>query len=182
MIRHDLGWFTTEEGEALLNKSATWPLEQPTVIVWDKPHKVPRLTCWFTDGDSGYQYSGQVAKPHRWPPEIFAIKTRIEDELGTKLQHCLVNFYRSCDHTVGWHSDDDHIFGPNPTIASLSCGATRKFKMRHKSDRSQKLEFELSHGDLLVFTDDYVLDWQHTIPRTAKAVGARLNLTFRSGK
>ena len=35
---------------------------------------------------------------------------------------------------MGFHSDDERELGPEPTIASLTFGATRTFVMKHKKD------------------------------------------------
>jgi alkylated DNA repair dioxygenase AlkB len=37
----------------------------------------------------------------------------------------------------------------------------------------------LHHGSLLVMRGDTQANWQHALPRTAKLVGLRINLTFR---
>ena len=87
MINHKPAWLTDFESELLMRTSQTWPFDQPEVVVWEKRHKIPRLTCWFTDTGEGYRYSGQVAAPHQWAPEVLVVKTRLEAELGTKFKH-----------------------------------------------------------------------------------------------
>lgn len=152
-------------------------------MVYEKQHALPRLTAFFSDGPDAYVYSGQATEANYWPDPFLELKFKIENQFGLLLQHCLANYYRDGQDCVGWHRDSEIIFGQNPIIASLTCGATRKFKIRErKRDGAQKLEYNLGHGDLLIFTNEHVTDWEHCVPRTAKSVGPRLNLTFRSGK
>lgn len=181
MIRHLPGWLDSAIATEILNSCLSWPLAEREVIVWERVCKLPRLTCFFSETGEGYRYSGQETPASPWPQEVLSLKRGVEQVAQTSLQHCLVNYYRTGNDCVGWHKDDESIFGPNPVIASVSLGATRKFKMRSKSTK-EKQDFDLAHGDLLIFDGEHVLSWEHSIGRTTKPVGARLNLTFRSGK
>jgi alkylated DNA repair dioxygenase AlkB len=64
-------------------------------------------------------------------------------------------------------------------IASVSLGATRRFVLKHRSEPERKLALELPHGSLLVMRGDTQRHYRHALPRTAKPVGERINLTFR---
>jgi alkylated DNA repair dioxygenase AlkB len=81
---------------------------------------------------------------------------------------------------MGWHSDDEPVLGPNPSIASLSLGATRRFKLRHKSAADiAPLTLELHNGSLLLMAGPTQHHWQHSVPRSARINQPRINLTFR---
>jgi alkylated DNA repair dioxygenase AlkB len=80
---------------------------------------------------------------------------------------------------VAWHSDDEPELGQNPVIGSVSFGATRRFCLRHKLDRSLKRELALTHGSVLLMRGLTQQFWQHQIPKTNKLVEPRINLTFR---
>ena len=71
--------------------------------------------------------------------------------------------------------------GINPVIASVSLGAERKFKFRHKKYKENQLKHEiiLQNGSLLLMSGPTQHHWLHEIPRTAKLIGPRINLTFR---
>ena len=83
---------------------------------------------------------------------------------------------------MGWHSDDEPELGPEPVIASLSLGATRTFRMRHRS-RSDlpPIDVDLESGSLLWMSGGTQASWQHSLPaRTGRNdPGERINLTFR---
>jgi alkylated DNA repair dioxygenase AlkB len=80
---------------------------------------------------------------------------------------------------MGWHSDDEPELGAQPVIASLSLGATRRFVLKHRSDPPRKFALELPHGSLLLMRGATQANYRHALPRTAKPVGPRVNLTFR---
>ena len=44
---------------------------------------------------------------------------------------------------------------------------------------ARKATIELQHGSLLLMAGDTQTEWKHALPRTAKPVPARINLTFR---
>ena len=82
--------------------------------------------------------------------------------------------------TMGWHRDNERILGKHPTIASLSFGATRIFRMRHFRDSNLKISIPLSHGSLLIMAGKTQDCWSHCLPKTTKVLDARINITFRN--
>jgi alkylated DNA repair dioxygenase AlkB len=63
-------------------------------------------------------------------------------------------------------------------IASLSFGDDRRFVLRC-AESQEKTEVLLGGGDLLVMRGTTQSEFQHAVIKTAKAVGKRVNLTFR---
>ena len=93
----------------------------------------------------------------------------------------LLNLYEYGQHSNGWHADDEKELGQNPTIISISFGAVRKFKIKHKTI-PEKYDIMLENGSLLVMEGAFQHYWKHTLPKTAQKVGPRINLTFRTLK
>jgi alkylated DNA repair dioxygenase AlkB len=79
---------------------------------------------------------------------------------------------------MGWHADDEPELGRDPAIASFSLGATRRFRLRHRR-RKQVGDLELEHGSLLSMAGPTQHHYVHAVPKTARPVGERINLTFR---
>jgi len=179
MIDHRTDFLSRFGADCAFKVFQTLPFTQREVVVWEKQHKLPRLTCFFDDRGTGYRYSGQETPSEEWTQELLEMREMVENTAGGKFGACLANLYRDGNDTVGWHRDNDHIFGTRMVIASVSLGAERKFRLRHRTTK-EKLDFVLGHGDLLIFSDEHVRDWDHCVPRTAKPVGPRINLTFRS--
>jgi alkylated DNA repair dioxygenase AlkB len=61
----------------------------------------------------------------------------------------------------------------------LSLGAPRKFVLKSRCPDGDKLEVQLTHGSLLVMRGDTQRNYKHSLPRTKKSSGERINLTFR---
>ncbi len=110
---------------------------------------------------------------------LAALRDRLRKELGVPFNSVLANLYRDGRDAMGWHSDDEPELGAEPVIASLSLGAARRFVLRRRDDHAVKQTLVLAPGSLLVMRGACQRDWQHALPRTAKPVGPRLNLTFR---
>lgn len=79
---------------------------------------------------------------------------------------------------MGCHADDEKELGINPTIASLSLGEERLFKLHHKKSK-QTLNIHLQQGDFLVMGGTCQQYWSHSVPKTKALKKPRINLTFR---
>ena len=157
-----------------LHRAVAW--EQRSVTVFGRIYPQPRLTCWY--GEVPYVYSGLRWEALPMPPLIDRLRQRVEAMIGEGFNSCLCNRYRDGSDSVGWHADDEPLFGGDPVVASLSFGAPRTFKLR-RNDRTAEREFVLHHGSLLVMGRGIQREWQHTLPKTRKPCGERINLTFR---
>jgi alkylated DNA repair dioxygenase AlkB len=92
----------------------------------------------------------------------------------------LLNLYRDGRNSMGWHADDEPELGPEPAIASLSLGATRRFRLRPRPGLVHPpFSLELASGSLLLMRGATQRHWQHALPKTTRSLGPRLNLTFR---
>ncbi len=163
---------------ALLESMPGW--QQDQIRVFGKIHSLPRLHRWFATSNERYRWSGIEMRPEPFPGDLASVLRRLEDESGVRFNTALANFYRSGKDTVSWHSDDEPDLGPEPVIASLSLGATRRFLLRRKKDHTIRASFDLTHGSLLWMSGSTQALWEHCLPKTAQSVGSRVNLTFRS--
>jgi alkylated DNA repair dioxygenase AlkB len=80
---------------------------------------------------------------------------------------------------MGWHADDEPELGPEPLIASLNLGATRRFRIRPRGG-GPSVGVDLESGSLLLMSGRSQADYQHAVPKTRRPVGLRINLTFRN--
>jgi alkylated DNA repair dioxygenase AlkB len=153
------------------------PWRQETIRMFGKLVPVPRLTAWF--GDGAYTYSGIRHTPAPLPPVIAGLRAEVEGLAGVRFNSVLANRYRDGSDSVAWHADDESELGAEPTIASLSLGAPRRFSIRHNAS-GKRWDVILRHGDVLVMSGRSQADYQHAIPKTRRPVGERTNLTFRT--
>ena len=80
---------------------------------------------------------------------------------------------------MGWHSDDESELGASPHIAALSLGAPRRFLMRRRDQRDERLELSLGNASLLLMCAPTQQHWQHSLPKTRRPTAERISLTFR---
>ena len=173
--------FDPKEQSLLMNAlQEEIPWKQEHIKLFGKTHPTPRLTAWHGDTHCVYKYSGVVNQPFPWTPSLLIIKTRIESlSNGTTFNCVLLNFYRDGSDKMGWHSDDEKELGPNPSIASVSFGATRRFDFKHKTEANNKFSIHLESGSLLLMQGDMQHHWLHQIPAQKRIQEPRINLTFR---
>ena len=158
------------------NLRSTLPWQQERITMFGRSLLQPRLQAWH--GDVAYTYSGLTMSPHPWTPDLNELKARCEAIANVQFNSVLANLYRHGQDSMGWHQDNEPELGRNPVIASVNLGETRRFLLRNLHCKTQ-LEYELSHGALLIMAGELQHHWKHAVPKTAKPKGERINLTFR---
>lgn len=157
-------WLTTE---------VVWQNE--AIYMFGKRLNVPRQVAWFGDAGLNYRYSGHAHLAEGWPQALLGLRQEIRRRLGFSVNFVLLNRYRNGADYMGWHKDDEpSLLGP---VVSVSIGATRRFRLEEPSANQHKVKhtYELGDGSLLV----HPRHWRHTLPKTAKPIGERFNLSFR---
>ncbi|MBD2136312.1 alpha-ketoglutarate-dependent dioxygenase AlkB [Anabaena sp. FACHB-1237] len=174
-------YFTQEESNIFYENLLTevnW--RQDKIKLYGKEMDIPRLTAWYGDDGKCYTYSRITMSPNPWIPGLISIKNKVEKVVDVCFNSVLINLYRHGQDSMAWHSDDEPELGRNPVIASVTFGGARKFKLRHKFNKGlDKVELVLNHGSLLIMQGTTQEYWQHQIPKTAKVISPRINLTFR---
>jgi len=149
--------------------------EEQRFTIYGRAMPMPRLVAMY--GPVGYRYSGIVHPPRRLAPRLEVIRRRVEAVTGRVFNSVLANLYRDGRDSVGWHRDSDYAHGGQPDIASVSFGATRRFELRNRA--GARAAEDLPSGSLLLIAGDAVARWWHRVPKMSRAVGPRVNLTFR---
>lgn len=155
-----------------------------TTVTWQAQRTrfgrpVPRLTAFYGEADRTYRYSGIVETPLAWTPALLTIKHQIEAVAGVGFNTVLLNLYRDQRDSVSWHSDDEDELGQDPVIASVSFGAERRFRLRHKLRQQPPVDLMLPHGSMLLMQGTTQHAWEHCVPKTKHPHGPRVNLTYR---
>ncbi len=161
----------------LLLDKVQW--QQDDITVFGKTYKQPRLTALYADNEKSYTYSNITMHPKVFTKELLELKNKVEEISKVEFTTCLLNLYRDGNDSNGWHTDNEPELGTNPIIASVSLGAERLFKLKHRYDSNLKKDLLLQNGSLLVMKGETQHKWLHQIPKTKKTVGKRINLTFR---
>ena len=179
-VGFDPQWLPRPQADALLaGLLEAVPWEVHRIRLFGRDVDSPRLSCWIGDPQARYRYSGTLFEPRPWPACLLPLRERLSRELGVAFNSVLVNRYRDGRDAMGWHRDDEPELGPQPVIASVSLGAPRRFSLKGVDAGAVRLSLELPHGSVLVMRGNTQSRYRHALPRTAKAVGERINLTFR---
>jgi len=160
-----------------LRHSLVW--QQKPILIFGREVMQPRLTAWYGDPGCSYVYSGKRNEPLPWTPLLTELRDAVQSVTGARFNSVLANCYRNGQDSMGWHSDDESELGPDPVIASLSFGGTRRFCFQHRKNKAQKLALLLQDGDLLLMAGATQANYRHALPKTVKPVAERLNFTFR---
>lgn len=152
-----------------LLRFANW--KQEPFVIYEKEIMYPRLIAWYPNLDKYSKSTNEVMNI------LLQIKTQVENISGKSFDSALINQYRNGKDGVAWHRDKE--LGKYPLIASVSFGATRSFQLKHYQDQDLKAKLNLAHGDFLLMKESMQHYWLHSIRKTAKPVGIRINITFR---
>lgn len=173
-------FFSMKEADGffkVLQDRLAW--HQEPIWMFGKQVLQPRLTALYGDPKVPYGYSGIAMEASPFTEELVLIKNHLQAFTQQEFTHVLCNYYRDGQDSMGWHRDNEPVLGKNPTIASLTFGATRSFQLRPYGKKEPKLSLELSHGSLLLMGGESQHFWEHQLPKTKKVLAPRINLTFR---
>lgn len=175
------GSFCPEASDRYLQTLLTAiPWKQDFLIFGGRKVAVPRLQAWYGDQHTHYGYSGLKLQPRSWTPLLLDLKTKVEKISGTSFNSVLINYYRNGLDSVAWHSDNEKELGQNPLVASLSFGASRRFELKHKTNKAiPTIHCELHRGSLLIMGSGLQQHWLHRLPKQKEIQLPRINLTFR---
>jgi alkylated DNA repair dioxygenase AlkB len=166
-VEHVPGWVTGAETlfETIVEHA---PWEHRTVRMYDRMVDEPRLTAWYG------QALADANAPSIFHDMLAALSRRYErgfDSVGAAL-------YRDGRDSVAWHGDRVDPNLVEPVVAIVSLGSARTLRMRARWRRGDTIPFPLLPGDLFVMGGTTQADWQHAVPKVARA-GARVSVQFR---
>lgn len=164
-----------------LKNELSWKPDE--VRLFGKTHITKRKVVWMGEKGSSYTYSGATRYAEAWTEEVLRLKkicekTLAEHHIFTEFNSCLLNYYPSGQEGMGWHSDNESAMGKESIIASVSLGAERRFIFKHKKEGIKK-ELLLTSGQMIVMRGSTQEFWLHSLPKSVKVQGGRINLTFR---
>jgi alkylated DNA repair dioxygenase AlkB len=138
----------------------------------------PRLVAWVGDPGAAYTYSGRRNEPMPWTAPLSALRARLEAQTGQRFNSVLLNLYRDGSDSMGLHADREPELGPEPFIASLSLGTTRRFVLKRRCAPRERLVLPLGRGDLLLMGGTLQHHYRHGVPKEPAVSAPRINLTF----
>lgn len=156
------GWLRgPDEVFATLLRTASWTAT--TVLMYGALRPEPRLTARWTSGtEPGLLADLRSALCSRYLVDF--------DSVG-------VNLYRDGRDSVAWHRDRVRRRAAEPTVATITLGAGRRFLLRPLGG-GPSVSITPNAGDLLVMGGRAQHDWQHSVPKCADS-GPRMAITVR---
>jgi alkylated DNA repair dioxygenase AlkB len=152
--------------------------KQNEVTIFGKVYLTPRFESFHSLENRLYIYSGNKLSSNPFNSTLQNLLEKVEKATNSKFNCVLINLYRNGSDSNGWHADNEKELGPNPVIASLSFGETRRFDLRNNINK-EKYSIDLNSGDLLWMDERIQNHYKHQIAKTKKALEPRINLTFR---
>lgn len=185
-------WLSPDESRAsfaaLLDEV---PFAQRPIRIFGREVLQPRLVAWVGEPDAIYQYSGTTHLPLPFGPALRGLCDRVAIQADASFNSVLCNLYRDGRDAMGMHSDSEPELGPTPVIASLSLGASRRFRLRHRKGVGARgsahqpnkprasADLVLEDGSLLIMRGSVQQHYRHGVPRDPAVTRPRINLTFR---
>ncbi len=153
--------------------------QHDTAVMLGKLIVTKRKVAWYGEKPFSYTYSNTTKTALPWTTELLALKKIAETQSGELFNSCLLNLYHDGNEGMAWHSDAEKQLAPDGAIASVSLGAERIFKFRHKQTK-ETVSILLEHGSMLVMKGSTQRHWLHRLPPSVKIMKPRVNLTFRT--
>ena len=153
--------------------------EQRPIRIMGRTVMQPRLSAWVGDPGAAYTYSGVLNAPAPWSPALQELRAAVSAAACESFNSVLCNLYRDGADSMGFHADAERELGPEPVIASLSLGATRRFQVRHRRAAADRLDIDLHDGSLLIMRGELQQHYRHAVPKQRAISEPRINLTFR---
>jgi len=126
----------------------------------------PRLVSSFGRGEipPGFAVVGEMSEA-------------LSDRYGVRLDRITCNLYRDGKDSVAWHGDRIARDLAEATVAILSLGEPRPFRVRPKGGGTS-LGWAAGRGDLIVMGGSCQRTHDHSIPKVSRA-GPRIAVMFR---
>ena len=138
--------------------------------MYDKDVLEPRLVAaWSGDGLTAL------------PARLQEIRAAVSDRYGVDFDSVLVNLYRDGRDGVAWHGDTVRKTLPEAVVVTVGLGERRRFLLRPGTSGPPVVRLETGQGDLVVMGGRTQHEWQHTVPKAARA-GARMSITMRHSR
>ncbi|MEV0774404.1 alpha-ketoglutarate-dependent dioxygenase AlkB [Streptomyces sp. NPDC050433] len=158
-----------------LASAVPWRAERRQM--YERVVAVPRLLAFYGERGDGTREE----LPHPVLDEARdALSAHYADELREPFATAGLCYYRDGHDGVAWHGDRTGRGSREDTmVAILSVGAPRDLVLRPRGRPGSVVRKPLGHGDLIVMGGSCQRTWEHAVPKTARAVGARISIQFR---
>lgn len=134
--------------------------------MWDREIDDPRLMRWYrrSQGD-----------PH---PLLAEVRSLAESRYRRELGGVGLNYYRDGADSVAFHADRELRDPTDSIVVILVLGEQRPFLVR-PTGGGRSFDLAPTSGDLVVMGGRCQADFEHCVPKTARAIGPRISASWR---
>ncbi|AYV86106.1 MAG: alkylated DNA repair protein [Solivirus sp.] len=160
---------------------------EPEIFIFGRTMRQRRDVLFYSNESEGYKYSGQIMRSVPFSGQegefLLALMQRVNQSLGTNFNGILINRYQDGTKTIGAHSDDEKgLDANNSSVASISFGAARTFRIRDKHTKEIVVDVQTESGILILMSGNFQRSYTHEISQQKTIHNSRISLTFRSHK
>lgn len=153
---------------------------KPEIIVFGKKCKQQRNVGFFSNESVGYEYSTQIMRAQPLTTDLEQLMAMVNARFNANYNGILCNEYPDGEHVVGAHSDAEGALDKNSGVVSISWGATRIFRIRHKASNHIITDVYASHGSIIQMGGKrFQREYTHEIPKQMRIKEGRVSFTFR---
>lgn len=146
-------------------------------------------TVWLTHTNLEYTWTNKAGRATKNKPvplkghtAIETLLNRINDDLGTQLNSCLVHYYKDGTDGIRLHADNEDVMDSNQPIVVVSFGANRNVEFLHKYQQSTEKPVkvvESGEGSMYCMKPGTQTFYRHRVPSNRRSNGMRISLSFR---
>jgi alkylated DNA repair dioxygenase AlkB len=133
--------------------------------MYDRVLDDPRLSRWYSASDP---------LPH---PALDALRQALTARYRVRFGGVGLNYYRDGRDSVAFHRDRELRHLDDTRVAIVTLGAARPFLLRPRGGGASH-DLRPGSGDLLVMGGRTQADWEHSVPKVARA-GPRVSVSLR---
>jgi alkylated DNA repair dioxygenase AlkB len=153
---------------------------RPPIKVF-KATEQPRNVGFFSNESKGYGYSKQFMAAQPLTAGLTELLADVNRKCGmSTFNGILVNEYMNGLDKIGAHSDDERGVDIIGGVVAISWGATRKFRIKSKSDKKIVATIPTTPYSLIRMSGRFQEDYTHEIPEEPKITEKRISFTFRT--
>lgn len=134
--------------------------------MYDRELDDPRLSRWYRAGEPD---------PH---PLLGRVRSHMESRYGHRLGGVGLNHYRNGSDSVAFHADRELRDREDSLVVILVLGQRRPFLVRPMGG-GPSVDLAPASGDVVVMGGRCQADFEHCVPKSAKALGPRISASWR---
>lgn len=192
----------------MLEESETWKKKE--FCLFKRNVVSPHKSCYYVYSDENqlleqkfFHNGSEIKNIREFPQEMIVVRVLVKDIVNKilskrkplKYQYlgewdpniAVTNLYSNAKENLGYHSDQLTYLGPMPTIACISLGTEREFRLKYTGfERNESIKsIHLPHNSLLIMHSScqelykHSIHPAHTVTPHPISGTARISITYR---